>query len=54
MKKCYINPQIIVVPIRPRPVMLETSDVNGGGSADPTKPFDDAKGFYGSWEEDEE
>lgn len=51
MKKCYINPQIIIVPIHPRPTMVDSSEVkeeeySGWG--------DDAKGFYGSWEADDE
>lgn len=52
MKKCYINPQIIVVAIRPRTIMQQVSGV-------PQKPIDDddeydAKGIYGSWEADDE
>ncbi len=52
MKKCYINPQIILVPIRPRPIMQDTSNVGGGGGQDPDDEF--AKGFYGSWEADDD
>lgn len=49
MKKCYTNPQIIVVPIRPRPIMQQASGI-------PEGEYDgwDAKGIYGSWEADDE
>lgn len=51
MKKCYINPQINIIPIRPRPIMQEASKVkeeeySGWG--------DDAKGFSGSWEAEDD
>lgn len=49
MKKCYINPQIIVVPIRPRPIMQQASGVPEGED-----DGWDAKGFYGSWEADDD
>lgn len=52
MKKCYINPHIIVVPIRPRPIMVDTSNVGGGDDLDDDDTF--AKGIYGSWEADDE
>ena len=49
MKKCYINPQIVLVPIRPRPIMLDSSEVGEG-----EYHGWEAKGFYGSWEADDD
>ena len=53
MKKCYINPQIILVPLRPRPIMVDTSRFGGGGDQPEDEEFG-AKGFYGSWEFDDD
>ena len=49
MKKCYINPQIIAYRIHIRSLMDDTSNVGEGGYQGW-----DAKGFYGSWEAEDD
>ena len=53
MKKCYINPQIVAYRIHTRSLMEDTSKFGGGGDQPEEEEFG-AKGFYGSWEFDDD